>query len=121
MQNNSDRTADSDYVHYKIQNGILYAKFKNLKGKITLLIAKEIVRVRLELIGEESYPTLVDMLGVTQLDREAREYFSTAEAKKGIVSATTDPIRRIFFTQQSYRATRSSSGSRVDRIPDYKI
>lgn len=77
---------DTPYVHYELKDDLLIATYKkNLK--LNLEIVKEIVRSRLELIGNK--PTLVLILnqGVTSMDKKARDYLSSPEGVSGIIAS----------------------------------
>lgn len=73
-------------VKFEVIEGILHGPFpKDIE--IDKEIARQIVLERLEFIGDKSYPSLIDTSGIKLMTPEAREYFSSAEASKGIAAA----------------------------------
>ena len=76
-----------DYLSFEIVNGLLICTYKS-DLEIDIEIAKEIVRKRLKLIGDENkiYPTLIDGRGLKSIDKKSRDYFSSEEARKGIAA-----------------------------------
>lgn len=72
------------YAEFELENGILTITFMPMD--ITLAIAKEIVQTRIEYSAGQSYPGLADVRKVRGIDREAREYFSSDEARVGVIA-----------------------------------
>jgi hypothetical protein len=76
---------DTEFVYFELKNDILIATYKpNLE--IDLIIAKEIVKSRLEFCKKKSYPTLADITAIKNIVKDARDYFSSAEAAEGITA-----------------------------------
>ena len=74
---------DTPYVYYEVKDGILIATYK--KGnKINLDIAKKIVEDRLKFTGNKSMAVLVHNHGVLSMDKEARDYLSSAAGSQGL-------------------------------------
>ncbi|GAC1387155.1 MAG: hypothetical protein NVSMB45_16850 [Ginsengibacter sp.] len=73
-------------VDLKINEGILIGTYK--KGlRINLIMAKEIVQNRLIFTKNKTLPALIYNQGVISMDREAREYLSSAEGIRGLKAA----------------------------------
>ena len=77
---------ETQFVHYKLTNDILFFTYKS-GSKITLAIAKEIVKTRLEYINGTAYPTLIKDHGLVSLDKEARDFLSSPEGSLGVTAA----------------------------------
>jgi hypothetical protein len=74
---------DTPYVLYEIKDNILVATYK--KGvKVNLEIARKIVSDRRQFLGNKSVPVMVINQGVLSMDKEARDYLSSAEANVGL-------------------------------------
>ena len=69
-----------------LDNGILVATYKR-RMLITLDMAREIVRTRLDFVGREPRPVLIFNQGVTQIDKPARRYVSSGDGVAGISAA----------------------------------
>jgi hypothetical protein len=79
------KALDSDHVSLEITNGILIGRYK--KGlKITLPVAKEIVRVRLEFANNVPMPALVYNMGVISIDKAARDFLSSDAGVEGLTA-----------------------------------
>lgn len=76
---------DTPYVHYELQEDMLIGTYK--KGlKITLEIAKEVVKTRLEFIDYKPKLTLALNQGVISMDKKARDYLSSDEGVRGTIA-----------------------------------
>jgi hypothetical protein len=74
---------DTPYVHYEVKDNILIATYK--KGnRINLDIAKKIVEDRLKFTGNRSMAVLVYNHGVISMDKEARDYLTSAAGSEGL-------------------------------------
>ena len=74
---------DTPYVHYEVKDNILIATYK--KGnRINLDIAKKIVEDRLKFTGNKSMAVLVFNHGVISMDKEARDYLTSAAGSEGL-------------------------------------
>ena len=74
---------DTPYVYYEVKDNILIATYK--KGnRINLDIAKKIVEDRLKFTGNKSMAVLVYNHGVLSMDKEARDYLSSAAGSQGL-------------------------------------
>ena len=74
---------DTPYVLYEIKDNILVATYK--KGvKVNLEIARKVVSDRRQFLGNKSVPVMVINQGVLSMDKEARDYLSSAEANVGL-------------------------------------
>ena len=76
-----DKTLDTPYIYFELKDDILLGTYK---GAITLEIAKKTVETRLKFTEGKSYPVFGQGINVSAIDRDAREYFASAEAVKGI-------------------------------------
>lgn len=77
---------DTPYISFKMKENILIASYK--KGlKITLPIAKEIVRARLSFTNEQNLPVMILNQGVVSIEKEARDFLSSNEGIKGVKAA----------------------------------
>jgi len=75
---------DTQFVYLEIADGIVIVTYK--KGiTITLDVAKEIVRTRMEFTSNTLYPMLVLDEGVVSAEKSARDYFSN-EGTKGLTA-----------------------------------
>ena len=76
---------DTQYVHYELQDNLLIGTYK--KGlKITLEIAKEVVKTRLEFIDYKPKLTLALNQGVMSMTKEARDYLASDEGVRGVLA-----------------------------------
>jgi hypothetical protein len=74
----------SKYTRMEIIDDILYGVYLP-GGVITLEVAKEVVKQRLEYTEGVAYPMLVSGEGLKAVDKEARSYFSK-EGSEGIIA-----------------------------------
>ena len=75
------------YLRFELlPNGILVATYKS-RVSITLEIAEEIVRTRLEFAGPEPRPVLIYNQGVVYFDKQARKYVSSEYGIAGVKAA----------------------------------
>jgi hypothetical protein len=82
-----ERVEDTPFVRLELlENGILVAIYKR-HSVVTLDMAREIVRSRLEFTGRSPRPVLVLNQGVVEFDKEARKYVSTGDGIAGIKAA----------------------------------
>ena len=84
----TEKTLDTPYAHFEIADGVLFVSYK--KGlKITSEIAQEIIQTRLAFCGDKAYPGLVLDHGVLEIDKKARDIFSS---EKGIFNVTASAL-----------------------------
>lgn len=98
----------------EIKNGIMY--FTYLEGHtITLDIAKEIVKQRLEYTNKIPYPLLVTYEGLKAMNKQARDYFAAKEGVEGVIAAAlvVNSIYTQFFGNMFLRITETSIPSRL--------
>ncbi len=79
-----DFTYNSEHYRFHFKDGIFFGTY--IGGPITLTLAKEIVRKRLELTNGEKVLAIANVEEVAGIDRDARDYLSSAEGTKGIVA-----------------------------------
>jgi len=96
------KALDTPYCYFELKDGILFGTYK---GKITLEAAKIVVRTRLELTEGKSYPVLGQGMSVSAIDRDAREYFASQEAIKGIKAGAfyVDSVFQSFLINFSFK------------------
>jgi|TARA_B110000908_G_scaffold159161_1_gene201059 hypothetical protein len=77
---------NTDFINLSIQDDILVVIYK--KGPITLDIAKELVKIRLDFCKGKSYPLLVcdEGIGINGMDREAREFMGSGKSTECIIA-----------------------------------
>src|SRR5258705_1338084 len=79
------KVLDTPYVHLVLEDDLLTATYK--KGlKITLDIAKEVVRTRLEFAEQKPVVALVYNAGVVSMTKEARDFLSSDDGVRGIIA-----------------------------------
>lgn len=80
------KVLETPYTYFEIENGILIATYKpNIR--ITLKYAKEIVASRIAFTGGVPMPTLVLNQGIIKMDKDARDYLSSARGIEGLKCA----------------------------------
>ena len=80
-----EKVLDTAYVRYELDGDLLIGWYK--KGlKITLPVAKEVVKTRLEFTEYKPVVALVYNLGVISFNKEARDYLASDEGVKCIVA-----------------------------------
>ena len=83
-ENTRTKELDTENAHFQIENGVLITTFKS--KRITLEIAKEIVRDRKKFTAGRAYPGLGWFTQLKVADKQARDYFSTDEANEGVTA-----------------------------------
>ena len=79
------KTLDTPYVHFELRDDLLIGTYK--KGlKVTLEIAKEIVKTRLEFTDYKPKLTLALNQGVISMTKEARDYLASDEGIRGVLA-----------------------------------
>jgi len=79
------KTLDTPYVYLELHDDLLIGTYK--KGlKVTLDIAKEIVKARLEFTDYKPKLTLALNQGVISMDKKARDYLSSDEGVRGVIA-----------------------------------
>ncbi len=75
----------SPYVSLEIVDDILHVNY--LHGAIiTINIAKDIIKQRLDYTGRVPYPLLITGEGIRAMDKESRDY-SSKEGTEGVIAA----------------------------------
>jgi hypothetical protein len=82
-------------IKFEIVDGVLIGPYPE-NFLIDLPLAKQIVAERLAFVGDKSYPALIDTTEVAGITKEARDYFSSEEAVKGISIAAI--VSKSLFT-----------------------
>ena len=77
-------------IKFELVDGILLGPYPE-NSLIDLPLAKQIVKERLDFVGGKSYPALIDTAEVAGITKDARDYFSSEEAVKGISIARIFP------------------------------
>jgi hypothetical protein len=76
-------TFEDECVRMELKDGILHFSFKP-DVHVTLAMAKSAVENRQALCEGKSYPALIQDFGLSQLDKDARDFFSGPDGTKGI-------------------------------------
>lgn len=103
----NELSVKTEFVSMYLENGVLVVDF--LSKNVTLDQARQIVELRLKLIGDDSYPILVDGRKVSSLDKESRNYFASPEAMKGVkagailIDSTFNKFLGNFFLKVTYK------------------
>ena len=87
---------DDEHVTLWLENGIAFAKYKNTL--INLDAAKSIVKERLKLFNDNSYPCLAYMMSKVDYTKDARDYFASNEGGKNmkcLALMISNPVQRI--------------------------
>ena len=80
-----EKVLDTAYVRYELDGDLIIGWYKkNLK--ITLPIAREIVKTRMEFVEYRPVVALVYNLGVVSFDKQARDFLASDEGVKGIIA-----------------------------------
>ena len=80
------KTLDTQYVYYELQDDLLIGTYKK-NPRLSLEMAREIVKVRRDFTGPDPVVALVINQGVVSMDKQARDYFSSEEGTRGIKAA----------------------------------
>jgi hypothetical protein len=80
------RFLDTPYAYFEIEDDILCVTYKHGLS-ITLDIAKEIVRSRMEFVNNKVYLLLILDNGVKSIDKAARDFLSSERGISHIVAA----------------------------------
>lgn len=97
----------TDFVSMWIEQEVVVVHF--LAKKITADEAKQVINLRLKLIGDKSYPVLVDGRIVGSLDKESRNSFAGSDALKGVkagailIDSTFNKFLGNFFLKVTYK------------------
>lgn len=73
---------ENDFVEFWIENGIIMNVYKPNLEKITIDVAKEIVRDRLQVSNGVTMPVMIDLTNAFTIDKASRRYFSMGDAMK---------------------------------------
>lgn len=93
-----DQVIETEYSKMWIEDGIGFQEYK--PGiSITLNIAKEMVRQRIESFNGVARPVLVDIRSLKSIDAPSRRYFASKEAGELILAGAiylSNPLARWF-------------------------
>jgi hypothetical protein len=73
---------ENDYAEYWIENGVMCYSYKPHIKKVTLDIARQMVKDRLKLSAGKTYPLFANLSNMVDVDKDARKYFSEGDALK---------------------------------------
>lgn len=76
---------DTPYVYLELEDDLLIGYYKKDK-KIDLTAAKQIVRDRLALAGDQPVLALAINLGVKNMTKDARDYLASEEGVKKVIA-----------------------------------
>jgi hypothetical protein len=79
------KVLENQFFKCWIEDGIVFSEYK--VPILDLEAAIGCVELRRQLIGEESYPTLIDGRMVKDIYKEARDYFSSDAGSEGIAAS----------------------------------
>jgi hypothetical protein len=77
---------DTDYVRFELEDDLLIATYKKGK-KITLEVAQQIVRDRMEFTEGRTVLVLLQNQGVISFDKAARDFLASREGTSGVKAA----------------------------------
>jgi hypothetical protein len=80
------KTLDTQYVYYELFDDLLIGTYKKNR-RLSLEMAKEIVKVRQEFTGSRPVVGLIYNQGVLSMDKQARDYLSSEEGVRGFKAA----------------------------------
>jgi hypothetical protein len=80
-----EKYLDTPFVEYILTDDLLIGTYKKSR-KITLEMAKEIVRVRRDFTGPDPVRALVYNQGVVTIDKKARDYLTSDEGASGFTA-----------------------------------
>jgi len=80
------KALDTQYVYYELHDDLLIGTYKK-NPRLSLEMAEEIVRVRLEFTGPEPVVGLVYNQGVVSMDKKARDYLASEKGVHGFKAA----------------------------------
>lgn len=86
---------ESEALLLEIKEGTLYAHYK--VAEINLAIAEEATRMRQNVVGDQIIPCIADISLVKRITKEARIFFSSAQAGDGlsaIAVVINNPVTR---------------------------
>ena len=89
---------ENDKVSLKLENDILCCIYKG--PVLDSDTADFVIKTRLEFTGDTSYPGLVELIGVTEITREARERFAKPDSMqnvKHVAIVIESVIQKIFI------------------------
>ena len=73
---------ENQYFKCWLDEGIVYSEYK--VDVLDIEAARGCVSLRMQLIDDKSYPTLIDGRSVKDIYKEARDFFSSEEGSEGI-------------------------------------
>lgn len=102
------------YVRFEMNNGILYVTYSP-DAVITLNIAKEITKQRIEYTNAVPCPLLISYEGLKAFDKESRDYSAAAEGIKGVLAGAllTNSVYTEFFGNFFLRITKPEIPAKV--------
>lgn len=77
------KVLETENIKFEMVDNILIATYK-AGINVTIDIAKEVVKKRLEFTEGKSLPNLVYNGGVVSMDKAARDFFATSEGTQGV-------------------------------------
>ena len=80
-----EKSLDTPYVYYVLRDDLLTSTYKK-NTRITLEIAKDIVKDRLDFADHRPVLVLLYSEGVKGIDKKARDYFSSEKGVEGLIA-----------------------------------
>lgn len=101
------------HVSFEIKDDILYVAYLH-NAVITIDIAKEIIRLRLEYTNGVAYPLLITGEGIRAMDKESRDY-SAKHGVEGVLAAALlgSSVYAEFFGNMFLRITQTTIPSKL--------
>ena len=108
----NDKILDTPHCYFELKDGIVFGTYK---GKITLEAAKMVVRTRLELTEGKSCPVFGQGINVSVIDKDAREYFASDEALKGIKAGAfyVDSVFQSFLLNFAFKISKPNVPTKI--------
>ncbi len=93
-----EKFVENEYMAMHYMDNILFGTCK--VKKIDLQIASDIVSLRLANFGDVDYPTMWDFCAVTELTKDARDFFAVQESSRrfrAVAVLTDSQVGNIIF------------------------
>jgi len=85
METIQNKIFENEFMRLEMKDDIMYGTYK--KGPITLELAKQVVKHRLQFTGNKKVPILASEQGLKGIERDARQYLSSEEGVEGLSAA----------------------------------
>ncbi len=82
IANHQKNRVENVVAEYWIQDGILHGRFKS-GALIDLEAAKDCLKIRNQILGDQTLPLLLDVRGLKELTKSARDFLGSPQCMKG--------------------------------------